>query len=143
MFGWFKKQKEKKQIKQNLDELKKMILSINIPEKASKAELDTFYEQVNVWDRVINEKEMEFNVVMSQLSAADKIELVKHIDKCIGNYGRNMVKLNDTLINYLEAENILPSTKVEIVSFGRSNMAKSDETIESLKNLAGHIVLNK
>ena len=42
MFNWIKKSKIKKEIKNNLSELKNMILDINITEDSSGKELEEF-----------------------------------------------------------------------------------------------------
>ena len=94
MFDWLKKRKQSKELKQNLMELKKMILEINITEDASGTELEEFYSKVAIWARVLSEKQIEFFAAMGALSPADKIELLNHIDTCVRNYGAKMVKLN-------------------------------------------------
>ena len=143
MFNWLKKHKNKKELKQNLMELKKMILEINITEDASGKELEEFYSKVAVWARVLSEKQIEFFAAMGALSPADKIELLNHIDICVRNYGAKMVKLNDALIQYLEEEKLSSATKSEIALFGKNNVDKSNETLATLQNLSKYIALSK
>lgn len=143
MFNWLKKHKRNKELKQNLMELKKMILEINITEDASGKELEDFYNKVAVWARVLSEKQIEFFAVMGELSPADKIELLNHIDTCVRNYGAKMVKLNDALIQYLEEEKLSSATKSEIALFGKNNVDKSNETLATLQNLSKYIALSK
>lgn len=143
MFNWLKKHKNKKEIKKNLIELKKMILEIKINENSSGKELEEFYNKVAVWAKVLSEKEIEFFTVMGELSTSDKVELLNHIDACVHNYGAKMVKLNDVLIACLDEEKISASTKAEIVLFGKSNIDKSNETLSILRNLAKYIALSK
>lgn len=142
MFNIFKKYKMNKQIKQNLKELKKIILETQISSKASAKELEIFYEQVETWARVLKEKQKEFDITISNLSVADKLELLMHIDRCVDNYGTNMISLNDIIIQCLDADNISPNTKLNLVAFGKKNIAKSDETINTLRELGKHIAAN-
>lgn len=143
MFDWLKKRKQNKELKQNLMELKKMILEINIAEDASGKELEEFYSKVAIWARVLSEKQIEFFAAMSALSPADKIELLNHIDTCVRNYGAKMVKLNEALIQYLEEEKLSSATKSEIALFGKNNVDKSNETLATLQDLSKYIALSK
>lgn len=143
MFNWLKKYKRNKELKQNLMELKKMILEINITEDASGKELEDFYNKVAVWARVLSEKQIEFFAAMGELSPADKVELLTHIDTCVRNYGAKMVKLNEALIQYLEEEKLSSATKSEIALFGKNNVDKSNETLATLQNLSKYIALSK
>lgn len=143
MFNWFKKHKINKEIKQNLSELKQMIMNIQITKSASGKELEEFYTQVDVWDKVLSEKRVEFYTVMSQLTVDDKMELLKHLDECINIYGSRMIVLNEALIGYLENDKLSPTTKAEIAHFGSENVIKSDKTITVLRDIAKYIALSK
>lgn len=143
MFNWIKKSKIKKEIKNNLSELKNMILDINITEDSSGKELEEFYTKVAVWAKVLEEKQIEFFTVMKELSLVDKNMLLNHINNCVQAYGAKMIKLNDALIAYLDEEKLSPSTKTEIALFGKNNVNKSNETLAVLRNLAKYIALSK
>ncbi len=140
---WSKKRKMDKTIKATLAELKQMILSMQISATSSAAELEDFYSKIDLWNKVLTEKQVEFFTVMGQLTLEDKAELLKHIEVCINNYGAKMIKLNDVLIRCLEEDAISPDTKVEIITFGKSNIVKSDKTINVLRDMAKCIVLSK
>ena len=139
MFNWIKKSKIKKEIKNNLSELKNMILT----EDSSRKELEEFYTKVAIWAKVLEEKQIEFFTVMKELSLVDKNMLLNHINDCIQAYGAKMIKLNNALIAYLDEEKLSPSTKTEIALFGKNNVNKSNETLAVLRDLAKYIVLSK
>lgn len=151
MLNWFKRKKAEKQLKKaaeqefekNLAALKNMILEIDLPEKASAKEVDAFYETVSLWKKILAEKSFEFDVFVSKLSRKDKEMLLVHIRKCMSIYGSIMISLNDNLIEYLNATNISSTTKANIAAFGKENIAKSDETLNVLKELAQHIATIK
>lgn len=151
MLNWFKRKKAAKHLKkaaeqefrQNLVVLKNMILEINLSEKASAKEVNDFYEAVELWKKILTEKGFEFDVVISKLSKKDKEMLLTHIRKCMSIYGSIMISLNDSLIEYLNATNISSTTKATIAAFGKENIAKSDETLNVLKELAQHIAMIK
>ena len=143
MFNWIKKSKIKKEIKNNLSELKNMILDINITEDSSGKELEEFYTKVAIWAKVLEEKQIEFFTVMKELSLVDKNMLLNHINNCVQAYGAKMIKLNDALIAYLDDEQLSPSTKAEIALFGKNNINKSNETLAVLRDLAKYIALSK
>lgn len=143
MFNWIKKSKIKKEIKNNLSELKNMILDINITEDSSGKELEEFYTKVAIWAKVLEEKQIEFFTVMKELSLVDKNMLLNHINDCIQAYGAKMIKLNNALIAYLDEEKLSSSTKTEIALFGKNNVNKSNETLAVLRDLAKYIVLSK
>ena len=69
MFNWLKKRKQNKELKQNLIELKKMILDINIAEDSSGKELEEFYTKINIWAKVLEEKQIEFFTAIKELFA--------------------------------------------------------------------------
>lgn len=143
MFNWTKKGKIKKELKNNLSELKNMILDINITEDSSGKELEEFYTKVAVWAKVLEEKQIEFFTVMKELSLVDKNMLLNHINNCVQAYGAKMIKLNDALIAYLDEKKLSPSTKTEIALFGKNNINKSNETLAVLRDLAKYIALSK
>lgn len=143
MFNWLKKRKQNKELKQNLIELKKMILDINIAEDSSGKELEEFYTKINIWAKVLEEKQIEFFTAIKELSLADKNILLNHINNCVQVYGAKMIKLNDALIAYLDEEKLSPSTKTEIALFGKNNINKSNETLTVLRDLAKYIALSK
>ena len=143
MFNWIKKSKIKKEIKNNLSELKNMILDINITEDSSGKELEEFYTKVAIWAKVLEEKQIEFFTVMKELSLVDKNMLLNHINDCIQVYGAKMIKLNNALIAYLDEEKLSPSTRTEIALVGKNNVNKSNETLAVLRDLAKYIVLSK
>lgn len=143
MFNWLKKRKQNKELKQNLIELKKMILDINIAEDSSGKELEEFYTKINIWAKVLEEKQIEFFTAIKELPLADKNILLNHINNCVQVYGAKMIKLNDALIAYLDEEKLSPSTKTEIALFGKNNINKSNETLTVLRGLAKYIALSK
>ena len=143
MFNWLKKRKQNKELKQNLIELKKMILDINIAEDSSGKDLEEFYTKINIWAKVLEEKQIEFFTAIKELSLADKNILLNHINNCVQVYGAKMIKLNDALIAYLDEEKLSPSTKTEIALFGKNNINKSNETLTVLRDLAKYIALSK
>lgn len=141
MFGWFKNRKTKKEIKEHLMELKKLLLEINLNANASAKEVEEFYQQIKIWEKILAEKSFELDKVIQLWSAKDRNDLVWHIDKCINNYGDTMIALNETLLNYLDAVNISHETKVGIANFGRENVNKSNATLNVLRNLVKHICM--
>lgn len=141
MFDWFKNKKLEKKLRANLVDLKNMILDIQISETASAKELEEFYAKIAAWNRVLNEKQLELFTVAKRLTSEDKLEILKHLDTCINNYSMKIIKINDVLIKCLEEETISPDTKVEIINFGKDNIAKSDQTINTLRDLAKAIAL--
>ena len=132
-----------KEVKKHVNDIIQLLLNIDIPEKASLDDLKRFYDLVETWERVLNEKVIEFDKVMSVVSIKDKENLLNNINRCIHNYGCNMIEFNDSLLSCLNAENISQNTKAKICAFGKENVEKSDKTINTLRELAKHITFNK
>lgn len=139
MFNWFKNRKIKKQIQQNMAEIKHTLLDITISSHASKTELDHFYTQIKIWNDVLTQRSTEFEVVIQQLDAKDKLILYKHLLSCLRNYVENMSALNKMLTECIEAVNISPETKLEIINFGKENIAIIEKTHTVLDNLITRI----
>lgn len=143
MCNWIKNIKTKREIRRNINELKDMLLTIKISQDASNKELETFYDKIAIWDKVLTDKPTEFFVVMGKLSSADKLLLLNHIETCINDYGIKMIKLNEALLQYLDEEKLSQKTKVEIAVFGKQNVTRAEQTLTTLRNLAKYITLSK
>lgn len=141
MFKWFKQKRTQKETVKKLEEVKKLVLQVTIPNNASCEQILNFCAHVEQWDILLNESLEDFDVALSLWSNEDKVCLFNHINKQLDMYSKNILEFNEFLIDFLNAENISQEVKSKIATFGQKNLKYSEKNIKTLKDMAKHIAL--